>query len=172
MTTITDFTPEEQAQVSTATFNLGMAMAMSSGSGLGTIKEAVKVAQATIAGRAAFPNSTLIGSLISALETRVKENRDNVQEMLKPDPSVKSPEALANLALDGVGKAVAAVTAKASAEETGEYKQWLMQIAQMVAGAATEGGFLGIGGQQFSDPEKAMLQRVATALGVTYTPPA
>jgi hypothetical protein len=172
MTTITDFTLEEQALLSKAPFNLGIAMAMSSGSGLGTIKEAAKVAQATIEGRAAFPTCALIGSLISALETQVKESRDDLQEMLKPDPGAKSPEDLANLALSGASKAVAAVTAKASAQEAGEYKQWLMQIAQKVAGAATEGGFLGIGGQQYSDPEKAMLQRVATALGVTYTPPA
>ena len=172
MTTITDFISEEQALLSKAPFNLGMAMAMSSGSGLGTIKEVVKVAQATIEGRVTFPNSTLIGSLISALEAKVKENRDDVQEMLQPDPSVHSPEDLANLALNGVSKAVAAVTAKASPQEAAEYKQWLMQIAQKVAGAATEGGFLGIGGQKYSEPEKAMLQRVATALGVFYAPPA
>lgn len=172
MTTMTDFISEEQALLSKAPFNLGMAMAMSSGSGLGTIKEAVKVAQATIEGRVTFPNSTLIGSLISALEAKVKENRGDVQDLLQPDPSVQSPEDLANLALNGVSMAVAAVTAKASVQEAAEYKQWLMQIAQKVAGAATEGGFLGIGGQKYSDPEKAMLQRVATALGVPYTPPA
>ena len=172
MTTLADFTPEEQVLLTKAPFNLGMAMAMASGSGLGTVKEAAEVAKATTEGRTAFPNSALIGSLVSTLEAQMKENRSDVQAMLKPDPSVKSPEELGNVALEGVRQAVAAVNAKASAQEAGEYKQWLMQIAEKVAGAATEGGFLGIGGTKYSDPEKAMLQRVAEALGVTYTPPA
>ena len=46
------------------------------------------------------------------------------------------------------------------------YKTWLAGIAKAVAEAAPEGGFLGFGGTQVSDAEKATVGDIATALGV------
>jgi len=40
-----------------------------------------------------------------------------------------------------------------------------MTVAQAVAGAHKEGGFLGIGGKQISDPENQALDEISTALG-------
>jgi hypothetical protein len=42
----------------------------------------------------------------------------------------------------------------------------LGHIAQLVAEAAAEGGFLGFGGVQVSDKEKATLAEINTTLGV------
>jgi hypothetical protein len=45
------------------------------------------------------------------------------------------------------------------------FKAWLRSISQKVAEAATEGGFMGIGGVQVSDAEKATLADISRALG-------
>ena len=46
------------------------------------------------------------------------------------------------------------------------FKDWLRQISQSTAEAASEGGGLfGIGGVQVSDAEKATLTEISTALG-------
>ena len=49
-------------------------------------------------------------------------------------------------------------------DEAAAFKDWLKQIAQKTAEAATEGGFLGFGGVQVSDAEKATLAEIASAL--------
>jgi hypothetical protein len=46
------------------------------------------------------------------------------------------------------------------------FKGWLRQISQHVAEAATEGGFLGIGGVAVSETEKATLAEISGALGL------
>jgi hypothetical protein len=46
-------------------------------------------------------------------------------------------------------------------------RTWLASISRGVAEASKEGGFLGFGGVQVSDAEKATLDQVATALKVT-----
>jgi uncharacterized membrane protein YeaQ/YmgE (transglycosylase-associated protein family) len=47
------------------------------------------------------------------------------------------------------------------------FKAWLSSISQKVAEASSEGGFLGIGGVQVSDAEKATLGDIAKALGTS-----
>ncbi|HMQ31923.1 MAG TPA: hypothetical protein PKD53_14435 [Chloroflexaceae bacterium] len=71
-------------------------------------------------------------------------------------------------------RAVAAVAAarellarKAPPEHAAELRAWLYELAVDVAHAAPEGGFLGMGGEQVSAPEQAMLDRLAEALAVT-----
>jgi hypothetical protein len=46
------------------------------------------------------------------------------------------------------------------------FKGWLRQISRHVAEAATEGGFLGIGGVAGSETEKATLAEISGALGL------
>jgi hypothetical protein len=46
------------------------------------------------------------------------------------------------------------------------FKAWLFGVSQKVAEAATEGGFLGLGGIQVSDAERATLDEIAEALGI------
>jgi hypothetical protein len=53
--------------------------------------------------------------------------------------------------------------AKAPADSSA-FKGWLRQISQHVAEAATEGGFLGIGGVPVSEAEKATLAEISSAL--------
>lgn len=53
---------------------------------------------------------------------------------------------------------------KSNEVEDGEYKHWVITVAQAVAHASKEGGFLGIGGQRVSTAEKDFIDRLAQAL--------
>jgi len=86
---------------------------------------------------------------------------DGVQAKLSgsklPDIKVK--------AIASLREAAATMTAKAP-EDAPAFKAWLRQIAQKAAEASTEGGFLGFGGVQVSEAEKATLAEISTALGI------
>jgi hypothetical protein len=61
-------------------------------------------------------------------------------------------------------EASAILNAKAPQEAAG-FTAWLQAIGQKVAEASSEGGFLGIGGVQVSDAEKATIADISKALG-------
>ncbi len=50
---------------------------------------------------------------------------------------------------------------------TPAFKAWLEDLARRVAEASKEGGFLGFGGVQVSDAEKATLAEISAALSRT-----
>jgi hypothetical protein len=97
------------------------------------------------------------------------------------DELIKSPPAVDPDRLKGAGGDIAALTSKqlseaitkleqkATPEEVDAYKRFVMTLAQAVASAHKEGGFLGIGGKEISDAENHALDEISTALG---TPPA
>ena len=63
------------------------------------------------------------------------------------------------------GKLADLLAKKASTEEAAEYKAWAMSVAENVAKAAKEGGFLGFGGEQVSAGEKTLFAELASTLG-------
>jgi hypothetical protein len=97
------------------------------------------------------------------------------------DDLIKSPPAIDPDRLKAAGGDVASLTSKqlseaisileqkATSEEVDAYKRFVMTLAQAVASAHKEGGFLGIGGKEVSDAENQALDEISTALG---TPPA
>ena len=54
---------------------------------------------------------------------------------------------------------------KAKPDEAQGFNQWLVAVAQKVAEAAKEGGFLGFGGTQVSEQEAATIKDLSTTLG-------
>jgi hypothetical protein len=62
---------------------------------------------------------------------------------------------------------VSAILDAKAPEDAPAFKGWLRDISTKVADAATEGGFLGFGGEKVSDAEKATLSDISKALGVT-----
>jgi hypothetical protein len=97
------------------------------------------------------------------------------------DALVASPPSIDRAAAQEAGGDVGALTKqrlsnamrilseKATPEEIDAYKRFVMTVAQAVAAAHKEGGFLGIGGKQVSDAENQALDEISTALG---SPPA
>lgn len=68
-------------------------------------------------------------------------------------------------ALATISAASELLARKAPAEHADELRSWLLELAHEVASAATEGGFLGIGGTPVSASEHEVLKAVAAALG-------
>jgi hypothetical protein len=62
-------------------------------------------------------------------------------------------------------RAVSSLLDAKAPQDAAAFKDWLRDIAQKAAEAADEGGFLGIGGVQVSDAEKATLGEIEAALG-------
>ena len=60
------------------------------------------------------------------------------------------------------------VDARAPADEATGYKRWLVQVADVTAnGAVEDRGFLGFGGVQVNDAERAAIADVSRLLGLT-----
>jgi hypothetical protein len=98
-----------------------------------------------------------------------------IDELVKSPPAIdpnQLQEAGGNIAEVAQGRlrdAMQILSAKATPEEIDAYKRFVMTVAQAVAGAHKEGGFLGIGGKQISDAENQALDELSSALGA---PPA
>lgn len=64
-------------------------------------------------------------------------------------------------------EAGAILAVHADQQEARVLRQWLLSVAHIVAGAARDGGVLGIGGRDVSDVEKDTMDAIADGLGAT-----
>lgn len=69
-------------------------------------------------------------------------------------------------ALAAIGAARALLDQRAPAQYAAELRAWLYELASAVASAAPEGGLFGLGGEKVNEAERAILARIAQALGV------
>jgi hypothetical protein len=77
------------------------------------------------------------------------------------DPhAVKQPDQIP----DQIREALRLVEEKATPEETEDYRQFVLRLADVVAHAHKEGGVLGIGGKEVSPEEQQVLDRLSTTL--------
>ncbi|HYZ26703.1 MAG TPA: hypothetical protein VE597_07330 [Geminicoccaceae bacterium] len=106
----------------------------------------------------------LVKAVVAEFETAEGRGiaRDGLQARLKGS----KPEEASTNAVEGLRQVAALLDAKAPADAAA-FKTWLQSIAQHVAEASKEGGFLGFGGVQVSDAEKATLAQITTALSLT-----
>jgi hypothetical protein len=170
-----NWTDEERRLLAVLPHTVGSAMAFAEHSGLiGTGKEMFATAQAMMAGLKDFPNNSLIKAVVPQLASgedreaqmqRMTQMRDWSMARLK-EKGVKSPDKFRELALADAREVNAMLAAKASTQEADEYRKWLMSVADRVANASTEGGFLGIGSTRISAGEAALIKDLQSALGV------
>lgn len=88
---------------------------------------------------------------------------DRIEELAKEHRKTDLVE-LQALVLAPISAAVALVKAKATKSDATAYQGLLIGSAQQVAAAVKEGGFLGMGGTNVSDDEKAALDALAAAV--------
>jgi hypothetical protein len=112
-----------------------------------------------------------------ALSRTYQEARANQANSELLDALVKSPPALdvdevrhaqsniAEVVAQHLRDAIGILGAKATPADTDSYKTFVMTVAQAVASAHKEGGFLGIGGKQITDAENQALDEISGALG-------
>jgi hypothetical protein len=72
--------------------------------------------------------------------------------------------ALQQTALEQVRESMSILNGKASKEESDAYSKLLYGLAETVANAATEGGFLGFGGKRVSAGEQSFLDQLRDTL--------
>jgi hypothetical protein len=159
------FTPEEWTKILESVMLAGMAVSAAEPSGLwGLLKEGVASSSALAAAKSDSGSSELIKAVVAEYET--SEGRSSVQEALRKRFSGAKPADVVQRSLENLREVSAILAAKAPGDAPA-FKAWLNSISQKVAEASSEGGFLGIGGVQVSDKEKATLADISTALGTS-----
>jgi hypothetical protein len=115
-----------------------------------------------------------MGRVYQAARERHGEN-ELLDELVASPPAIDpervrdAGENIGDITAQQLRNAIGILEGKASPAEVDAYKTFVMTVAQAVAGAHKEGGFLGIGGKQISDAEERALDDISAALGA---PPA
>jgi hypothetical protein len=161
MATKADFTAEEWEQIQRAPFMAGLAVVAASPSGpFGVIKELFAVGKMLGEVKTQGTSNDLIKALVADIEAGARDLSAPAE--LKG----KTPEQVKSYAIESVRQVAALIDKKTKPDETQGFKQWLVSVAQKVAEAAKEGGFLGIGGTRVSEEEAATIKELSTTLGV------
>ena len=157
------FTAEEWNQVLGGVFMAGFAVTAADPSGLwGLLKETFASGRALIEAKNNASASELSKAVVGDMET--SEGRSAAQNYVKARLQGAKREEIKQRAIDTLRAAAAIIDQKAPSDAAA-YKAWLLRIANDVAEASKEGGFLGFGGVDVSDAEKATLSEIAAALG-------
>ena len=162
MATKASFTTEEWQQVLESPLLAATAVTAADPSGLfGLVKEGFAASRALAEARADTGSNELMSAVVADLET--SEGRDSVREGLKAALAGGRAADVKPRAIEGLRQVSALLETKAP-EDAAAFKAWLAEIAERVAEASKEGGFLGFGGVQVSDAEKATLAEIDAAL--------
>jgi hypothetical protein len=145
MTSKADFTTEEWEVILQAPPSAGMIVVTAQRGG--SFRETVAMAKSYVEARQQHGNSELLDAIVAA-----KPERDHTH--------YHSAEELKEHALQHQRDAVALLAAKATTEEVGEYRGFILTLARHVAAAHREGG------KDVSDAEQAAIDDIAAALGV------
>lgn len=146
MTTKAAFNAEEWSVVVAAPALTGL-LVVSAGRG-GTVRESVAISRAYAEARENRPGLLLQ----EVLDTPAGVN---------PRQAPRSGEELESHALNRLRAAIRILDLHATPEEVAEYKRFVYGLAEAVANAHKEGGFLGVGGTRVSEGEQAALDRIA-----------
>jgi hypothetical protein len=146
-----DFNAEEWATVVAGPLHAGMRV-ISADRG-GTLRETLAMGRVYEEARAHHGESELLDELVKSPPS------------IDPDRLREAGGDISALTTRQLREAIRILEAKATPAEVDAYKRFVMTVAQAVAGAHKEGGFLGIGGKQISDAENQALDEVSNALG-------
>lgn len=163
MATQSDFSMDEWRVLRDAPQLVVVASAMAGASGLfGTLKEAIAPTGAIV--EAMQGDNALLRALCDREE--MKAAVSEIKDVAKTTDIRELQAYYHHQAIQKSREAVSIVTARASAEDAKAYAGFLMTLAQRVTEAASEGGFLGFGGERVSDGERVLLADLAEALGL------
>lgn len=161
MTTKADFTPEEWNDIRQAPLASALTITVASPSLFGSVSELMSAAKTLAAGAQQATGVELLDSLLG--EFKDQESAKAAQ----PQFASKEPNEVKAQLSAILKRAVAALHARATTQETDAITKLLYDIAVRTANASKEGGFLGIGAVRVSPQEQATLDALAGILGVT-----
>jgi hypothetical protein len=164
MATKASFTPDEWKSVLQSPLLVGIAVSAADPSGLiGMLKESMASARALVLAKADPNADELVKAVAADFET--SEGRGFAHDGLKALLAGSKPADIAAKTVEALRALSALLDAKAPTDAAA-FKTWLSHVAGAVAEASAEGGFLGFGGTQVSEAEKASVAEIAAALGV------
>lgn len=156
------FTPEEWTKVMESVMMAGVAVTAAEPSGLwGTMKEAF-ASGTTLAGAKVDPSASELAKAVMA-ELETSEGRTATREALKTRYAGAKAADIVDRSVANLQEVSGILDAKAGADAP--FKALLVHIAEKVANASKEGGFLGFGGERVSPAEQASLDKIKAALG-------
>ena len=155
-----DFAADEWSLLCKSPMLAGMVVVAASPSGpFGVIKEMVAMGK-LVAETKAKGGDGLISAVVNEITTR-----EGIERAKPTEIQGKSPDQARAYALDQL-KQVAALLRQKAPGDAPAFSQWLQEVAERVASASKEGGFLGFGGTLVSEQEQAALRDTAAALGI------
>ena len=149
MTKKADFNAEEWSTIAEGPPLAGMRVITASRGG--TIRESVAMAQTYARARQQQGESELLDELVASPPSVDPEG-------------VRSAGDIGRASTERLQAALAVLGEKASPEEVDAYKRFVLAVAEAAAEAHKEGGFMGVGGKQISEKERAALDEIATTL--------
>jgi hypothetical protein len=149
MTTKADFNAEEWSLVLEGPPTAGVIVITAQRGG--TIRESIQLGKAYSEARQQQGSSELLDAIVS-------------EQPQIPRDRYRTPEELREKGLARLREAVELLGQKASEDEVEDYKRFVIGLAERAAAAHKEGGFLGVGGEEVSDAERAALDEIAAAL--------
>jgi hypothetical protein len=154
MLTKNDFAASDWNALRDTPYLVGLATLLAEPSGLGTIKESIALTMGIWENQASeFP---LIRDLTSRAE--MQSAQDSLRGSFTGSQGERANKGtIRNLALEHARSSVAMLSGKASPEEINAYRKLLYGLAEKVANASREGGFLGFGGKAVSAAEQSFL---------------
>jgi hypothetical protein len=160
MTSRSDFTDDEWARLGRAPLVVAMAISIADPGGpLETLKESA-AALRTLAEAARDDGYGEFVQAVAHDAAAKAQRRESPLGDFRPDRQNARQDVLNEL------RAVnALLVEKATPEEVAEFREWLRTAAQRAALAATEGGFLGFGGERVSEREQQMLDTLGRIFG-------
>lgn len=160
MTVKDKFTPEEWRSLLKVPMLVSYAVAGAAPSREdGFIQEMSAVADAIIEGGQGAPKDSLLAAVVADIVANaVDEQRGQTEEL--------SVEEVKQRALENCRSVARLLQTKATAEEAGDYKRWVIGVAHKVAKAAKEGGLFGYGGEQISGGEVEIINEIGEAIAI------
>lgn len=157
-----DFTTEEWTKLIESPMLVGMAISAAEPSGLwGLLQEGFSGARQLADGRT--NDTPLIKAIVEDLATSEGRTiaRDALQARFKGAQSAE----IVSRSVESLWDVARILDSKAGSDAA-TMKAWLYAHAERVANSASEGGFLGFGGQKVSESERATLSQISQALSV------
>ena len=166
MATRADFTQEEWSAVRDAPYLAAMAVTVAGASGLvGTIKEAFAATSSLVQGTKSQ------NDIIRALSGReeIQAAQESIRSLVQPQPGADLAafkSKVQSLGSERVHTAIGVLSRKGATQDVTAYRDFVKGVGDRVSQAASEGGFLGFGGERVSEGERTMLAALDRALTV------
>jgi hypothetical protein len=171
MFTLDSFTVEEWAKITAGPVMAGQMVMMADMGATSIMGETKAMADGMMEVlNATSGESSLMAAIKERLTTKASDEEKSAMETMRDQQKasmqgIKSIAELKAVVMDQMTQAFDLLKAKGATDaDIMAYKKLIYGAAEKTAGAAKEGGFMGVGGKRISDKEQAALDEIKAAL--------